>query len=181
MHHFPLPDPALYLLGMSKFYPNTVHTISRMNGKFGHYYTVSSIQSIVAILHRQTGKHHGILHYFQICIQRIMPVVKVSQRVAGFITDTFIIQIGTGVTAGNQTDNNRYHHRVTQSCTESFLIFKKLCVTLYRSVVITNMFSLIPHILSSDNSYNQIPSESAYHQFLANNKVPDKVNVPSDK
>ena len=52
---------------------------------------------------------------------------------------------------------------------------------LYRSVVITNMFSLIPHILSSDNSYNQTPSGSAYHQFLANNKAPDKVNVPSDK
>ena len=78
-------------------------------------------------------------------------------------------------------DNNRYHHRVTQSCTESFLIFKKLSVTLYRSVVITNMFSLIPHILSSDNSYNQTPSGSAYHQFPANNKAPDKVNVPSGK
>ena len=66
LHHLPLTNPTLYFLRMGQFHPDTIHTIRQMDSKFGHDHTISSIQSIVAILHRQAGKHHGILHHFQL-------------------------------------------------------------------------------------------------------------------
>ena len=104
LHHLPLTNPTLYFLRMGQFHPDTIHTIRRMDSKFGHDHTISFVKGIIAIFHRQAGKHNRVLHHFQVGVQRIVAVIKISQGIAGPDTHPFIIQVGTGIMARKKTE-----------------------------------------------------------------------------
>ena len=87
---------------MGKFYPNTIYTVLRMNGKFGHYYTIAFIEHVIAVFHRQTSQTYGVVPNFKVGIPGVVAFIQISQRIAGLGTQSFILKIRARIMAGRK-------------------------------------------------------------------------------
>ena len=92
--------PPLLLLCMRQLYPDTVHTIGRVNGKLGNNHPISFIQCNVGVLDGQALHCYRVGGYFQIRIPGIMPVIKIVQRIFCLLRQFLGSKIGTRIVTG---------------------------------------------------------------------------------